>query len=138
MNPPTPLEDFKINTKLKLSALWTALTVCYLYGDYFELYTPGKVEGLISGQNMLDTPLKLFLASVMLVIPAVMVFLSIFLKPTINRFINVVFGVFFALVMTLILVTSITPWYSFYVFLAAVEVLIALMILWHAIKWPKV
>lgn len=138
MNQPTLLEDFKINTKLKLSALWTALTLCYLYGDYFELYTPGKVEGLISGENVLDTPVKLFLASVMLVIPAVMVFLSVFLKPTINRFINVVFGVFFVLVMTLILVTSITPWYSFYVFLAAVEVLIALMILWHAIKWPKV
>jgi hypothetical protein len=28
----------------------------YIYGDYFELYVPGKVEGLISGENLLNTP----------------------------------------------------------------------------------
>ena len=57
------LEDFKINVKIKLAALWTSVTLCYLYGDYFELYVPKKVEGLVSGINMLDSPVKLFLAS---------------------------------------------------------------------------
>lgn len=42
------LEDFKINVKIKLSALWTSATLCYLYGDYFELYVPEKVEVLFS------------------------------------------------------------------------------------------
>jgi len=46
---------------------------CYIYGDYFELYVPKKVEGLISGANMLDSPTKLFLASVLLAIPALMI-----------------------------------------------------------------
>jgi hypothetical protein len=51
-------KDFEVNTKIKLAFLWTAVTLCYLYGDYFELYTPGKVEGLISGDNLLNTPIE--------------------------------------------------------------------------------
>lgn len=67
-------EDFKINVKIKLSLLWTSVTLCYLYGDYFELYVPQKTQGLLNGVNMLDSPMKLFAASLLLVIPALMVF----------------------------------------------------------------
>jgi hypothetical protein len=37
-------EDIKVNIKIKLSALWTSVTLCYLYGDYFELYVPKKTH----------------------------------------------------------------------------------------------
>lgn len=56
------LEDYKVNIRIILSALWTTVMFCYIYGDYFELYVPGKVNGLLNGQNMLDSPLKLFTA----------------------------------------------------------------------------
>lgn len=59
----THLEDFKINIRIKLSALWTSVMFCYIYGDYFELYVPEKVQGLLNGHNMLDTPIKLFTAT---------------------------------------------------------------------------
>ena len=58
-------KDFEVNTKIKLAFLWTAVTFCYLYGDYFELYTPGKVEGLISGDNLLNTPMNLLMATLL-------------------------------------------------------------------------
>lgn len=131
------LQDFKINVKIKLSALWAAVTLCYLYGDYFELYLPKKVEGLISGANLLDSPAKLFAASVLLAIPAVMVFLSILLKPSLSRWLNIVFGIFFTLIMLLIAVTSLTPWRTFYVFLAIVESIITSLIVWYAWRWPR-
>ncbi len=89
----TDFEDIKVNIKIKLSALWTSVTLCYLYGDYFELYTPKKVEGLISGDNLLNSPMNLFAASVLLAIPAVMVCLSVLLKPTINRWLNGEFNI---------------------------------------------
>ena len=38
------LENSKVNIKVKLAALWSAATFCYLYGDYFELYTPNKIK----------------------------------------------------------------------------------------------
>lgn len=131
------LEDYKINIKIKLSALWTSVTLCYLYGDYFELYTPFKAQGLVSGDNLLNTPLKLFLATLMLAIPAVMVFLSLLLKPRINRILNILFGLFFTAIMLLIAFTSIEPWRAFYVFLAIIESTITSLIIWYAIRWPK-
>jgi len=129
--------DFKINIKFKLSALWTSLMFCYIYGDYFFLYVPNKVEGLISGENMLDNPIKLFLASLLLVIPALMICLSILLKPKINRWLNIIFGIFYTLIMLLIAATSLSEWLIFYVFLAITESIITSVIVWYAIKWPK-
>ncbi|ENO12482.1 hypothetical protein MBGDC06_00657 [Thermoplasmatales archaeon SCGC AB-539-C06] len=35
------LEDIKINVKIKLSALWVALTLSYLYGDLLTFYEQG-------------------------------------------------------------------------------------------------
>jgi hypothetical protein len=51
-----PLEEYKVNIRIVLSAFWTAIMFCYLYGDYFELYVPNKVAGLISGDNLLTAP----------------------------------------------------------------------------------
>lgn len=130
-------EDAKVNIKIKLSALWTAVTLCYLYGDYFELYVPKKTQGLVTGVNMLDSPLKLFAASALLAIPALMVFLSITLKPIINRRLNIILGIFFTAIMVLIAFTSITPWRAFYVFLAIVESFITSLIVWYAWGWAK-
>ncbi|MBL0118797.1 MAG: hypothetical protein IPP89_07390 [Saprospiraceae bacterium] len=131
-------ENLQVNIKIKLSALWTSVTLCYLYGDYFELYVPNKTQGLVDGTNLLDSPMKLFSASVLLAIPALMVFLSIILKPKINRQLNIVFGIFYTAIMILIAITSITPWRTFYVFLAIVESVITSLIVFYAWKWPKI
>lgn len=130
-------EDIKINIKIRLSALWTSVTLCYLYGDYFELYVPQKTQGLVNGVNMLDSPMKLFSAAILLVIPALMVFLSIILKPAINRRLNIILGIFYTVIMILIALTSITPWRFFYVFLAIVESCITTLIVCYSWKWPK-
>tara|TARA_R110002167_G_scaffold128570_6_gene310917 strand:+ start:2641 stop:3051 length:411 start_codon:yes stop_codon:yes gene_type:complete len=131
------LENPKINIKIKLSALWTSVLFCYVYGDYFELYVPKKVEGLVTGENILDSPTKLLIASLVLAIPPIMIAMSILLKPKINRILNLVFGILFTAMMLLIAIKSLTPWYSFYVFLAILESLITLLIVWYAWKWPK-
>ena len=130
-------EDIKVNIKIKLSALWTSVTLCYLYGDYFELYVPQKTQGLVNGLNMLDNPIKLFAASILLAVPALMVFLSLILKSTINRRLNIVLGIFYTALMVLIALTSITPWRAFYVFLAIVESCTTALIVCYAWKWAK-
>jgi len=129
-------EDFQVNLKVKLSLLWTSVTLCYLYGDYFELYVPRKVEGLINGKNLLNSPEKLLAAAILLAIPAAMVFLSILLKPVLVRWLNIIFGTFFTAIMLLIAVTSLENWREFYVFLAVLESVITALIVWHAWRWP--
>ena len=131
------MKDFEINIKIKLAALWTSATFCYLYGDYFELYTPEKVNSLISGENVLNTPTALFIASLVMVIPPLMIVLSLILKPLLNKWLNIVFGSLFTVMMVLIGIGSLTPWYSFYVFLAIVESILTAIIVWNAYKWPK-
>ena len=91
------LEDYKVNIRLKLSALWTGVMFCYIYGDYFELYVPKKVAGLLDGQNMLDTPMKLFTATFILTIPALMIFLSLILSPKLTKWLNIGIGIFFTI-----------------------------------------
>lgn len=136
-NKTTHLKDFEVNIKIKLAALWTATTFCYLYGDYFELYTPGKVESLIHGKNVLDSPITLFIASIIVTIPPLMIFLSLILKPRINKTLNIIVGLLFTTMMVLIAVGSLTPWYTFYVFLAIIESILTFIIAWKAFKWPK-
>ncbi|MEP5544946.1 DUF6326 family protein, partial [Maribacter dokdonensis] len=96
------LENPKVNIKIKLAALWASATFCYLYGDYFELYTPGKINSLLTGENILDSPTKLLIASMILATSSVMVALSIILKPKINRVLNIVFGILFTTMMLFI------------------------------------
>ena len=131
------MKDFEINIKLKLAALWTAATFCYLYGDYFELYTPDKVESLISGENVLSSPMALFIASLIMVIPPLMIVASLLLKPKPNKWLNIIFGTIFTIMQILVAFGSITPWYSFYVFLAIVEAILTAVIVWNAYKWQR-
>lgn len=137
INPKNLLENPKVNVKIKLAALWASVTLCYLYGDYFELYTPDKVNSLITGENNLDSPTKLLIASIILAISSVMVAASIILKPKLNRILNIIFGTFFTLMMIAIGVYSTNEWYLFYVFLAFLESIITALIVWYAWKWPK-
>jgi hypothetical protein len=131
------LENQKVNIKIKLATLWASVTFCYLYGDYFELYTPDKVNSLITGENNLDSPTKLLIASIILAISSVMVAASIILKPKINRILNIIFGTLFTLMMVVIGIFSTNEWYLFYVFLAFLESIITALIVWYAWKWPK-
>lgn len=131
------LADFEINVKIKLSALWASVMFCYVYGDYFSLYVPNKVQDFISGETMLDAPMKLFAASILMVIPSLMIFLSLFLKPKPARLLNIIFGILYTGIMLLIAVTTLAPWWTFYVFLALTESVITSIIVWQACKWPR-
>jgi hypothetical protein len=137
LNQPK-LENHEVNVKIKLAALWATVMSCYIYGDYFSLYVPNKIEDFINGDNMLDSPMKLLAASLLMAIPALMICLSVILKPNLNKWLNIVFGVFYTAIMLLIAVTTLSAWWSFYVFLAVIEMIVTSLIVWYAYKWPKV
>lgn len=130
-------ESSGIPLQIKLSILWISVTLMYLYGDYFELYVPEKTEDLVSGDHLLNSPVKLFVAASLLAIPALMVALSSLVKPEISRLLNIVFGLVFTAIMLLIALTNIEPWRSFYVLYAVIESAITSLIVWYAFKWPK-
>lgn len=138
-NSTTALEDVKINVKLKLSALWASVMFCYIYGDFFSLFVPGRIDSLMNGNSGIGntTPLKLLMFALLMTLPSIMVFLSLVLKPKINRWANVSMGIFFTAIMVLVIATSIGKWMIFYIFLGVIEIVITLLIVWYAWSWPK-
>jgi hypothetical protein len=132
----TVLDDIKIHVKVKLSALWVSVTLCYIYGDYFGLYEPGKLQGMLNG---IMGPLGqvtqgvLLGTSILMAIPSVMVFLSLALKPGPNRWLNIILGAIFTVIM---LITMPGSW-TFYIFLGVVEVVLTGLIVWYAWTWPR-
>ena len=130
-------EDFRVNVRIKLSALWTAVMFCYIYGDYFELYVPQKVDGLLNGQNILDTPIKLFIATFILTVPALMIFLSLMLSVKLTKWLNITIGIFFTILTLLVGISSISEWKMFYVFLSFLESIVTIIIIWQAWNWKR-
>jgi len=37
-------QDITVPVRFKLFALWVSVLFFYIYGDYFELYQPGKLQ----------------------------------------------------------------------------------------------
>jgi hypothetical protein len=137
MSPTNKLADGKVNVKIKLAVLWTSVMFCYIYEDYFELYVPKRVERIISGESLLNTPQKLFAASWVLIIPALMIFLSISLRPRLNRSLNIVFGTCYTALMLWIASNYSDKWLTFAMLFAIVESIITAIIVWYAWKWPR-
>jgi len=130
------LSEYKVNIKIKLSAIWSSVMSLYIYCDYFELYTPKKIEGMINGTTIFgsgDQSALLGLSSIILV-TSLMICLSILLPAKINRVLNIVVG----LIMTLmqVYVAYIAGWY-FYKMYAVVEAMLTLSIVYYVWNWPK-
>ena len=140
MSRPTSLSNYAVDIKIKLALLWTSLMFLYIYADYFQLMTPGKLERMIALQTPMGptSPGLLMIFSVILIIPALMIVLSVFLKPRLNRLLNMVMAFLYACISILIIVTSIDDeWHTFYVLFNAVELLVFVLIMSQAWKWPK-
>lgn len=130
------LDDIKVHVRMKLSALWASVMFCYVYGDYFLLYQPGKLEDVIAGNTAPLGPTTqgvLLFTSVSMAIPAAMIFLSLALKAGLSRWANVVLG---ALYTAFVLLTMPGAW-AFYLFLGSVDVILTSLIVWYAWTWPK-
>ncbi len=132
------MENVKINVKIKLSALWVTVMLCYAYGDIVGFMKPGALEHYIQGIGATGAPitqLTLLLIAIVMAIPSVMVFLSLTLKPIANRWANIILGIFYTCFVALVYFGVETSYY--FMFLSIVEIVLTVLIVWNAWKWPK-
>ena len=106
----------------------------YVYADILSLYRTGQVEEMISGRMgpFPVTHFSLFTASTLIIIPAVMVFLSVILKAKIDRWVNILLGALYTLVNIGNLIGE--TWF-FYISFCVVELSITLLIIVIAWTW---
>lgn len=130
------LEDKRINVKVRLAALWTAFMFLYIYVDYFHLYMPGVIGDILAGRmfvfDITQVVLLTGLASV--TIPALMIFLSVALAATVNRWTNIIVATVYVPYTLFNLAGE--AWMHM-VFGAAVEVVLLSLIIRYAWKWPR-
>ena len=113
MNTKETLQDEKVNVKIILAALWVAAMFIYVYADIKTLFQPEIPEQIISGivSGMTISQSFLFAAAILMSIPPIMILLSLILKPSINRWVNIIVSFLHIL---LIIITRFVPakiWY---------------------------
>lgn len=128
-NPPK-----KIDTKVLLSTLWIVVMVNMLKADILSLYIPGSTEEVArtSASTGVPIPQLMLGGAIMGELAIVMIILSRVLKYGVNRWVNILVGI-----VTIAYIWLGGPSYPHYIFIATVETICLLLIIWNAWKWAN-
>ena len=119
---------------MKLSALWVSLMFCYVYGDLFGFFKQSTIADVASGKaGFIGTQTGLLVSAIVVAIPALMIFLSLVLRPRVCRWSNVFLG----LLYTIIIFATMPGTWMFYQFLGIVEAALSLLVAWYAWTWRR-
>src|ERR671910_1482533 len=135
MTAETRFQPSNVSVRVKISALWTSLLFVFAYVDLFSLYRPdfradleaGEIAGFMINQSFLLG------TTAYVVIPSLMVFLALVLRPRVNRIANIALGILYALT---IIAGAIGEW-NYYILGSAIEVALLAAIVYYAWTWPK-
>jgi len=123
----------KINTKVLLSTLWVVVMINMLMADILSLFIPGVTDELAKTAGETPIPQLMLGGAIMMETSTVMIILSRVLKYGVNRWANIITGI-----ITIAFVVGGGVPYPHYIFIATVEVLCLLLIIWNAWKWHNV
>ena len=130
------LVDQSVSVKVKLAGLWAALMLLYVYADILSFFRPGQIAEIESGKlGPFDvSQASLVIASLIVIAPALMIALSLTLRASINRPVNLAFGLVFTLVNVSNLLGE--SWVYYFLF-ALLEIALTLTIVATAWNWPR-
>ena len=122
----------KIDTKVLLSTLWIVVMINVLKADILSLFIPGAAEEVAKTavSASASIPQLMLVGAVMGQLGIAMIILSRVLKYGVNRWANIVVAV-----ITLAYIWGGMASYPHYIFIASVESLGLLLIVWFAWTW---
>ncbi len=125
----------RIDTRLRISALWIAVLFIFAYVDLFSLYRPdfrADIEaGTISAFDINQT--FLFFTTLYIIIPSLMVYLTLIMRPPINRVVNIVVAAAYGLT---IIGSAVGEW-NYFILGSVVEAILLALVIYHAWTWPR-
>ena len=135
MTAETKFEPSNVNVRIKISALWTSMLFVFAYVDLFSLYRPDFRADLEAGEIAGFTVNQAFLlgTTAYVVIPSLMVFCALILRPRVSRIATLALGIMYALT---IIAGAIGEW-NYYIFGSTIEVALLAAIVYYAWTWPK-
>ncbi len=130
------LEDVKINIKIKLSGLWATVMFLFAYVDIMGKYQPGHIEDIMAGEvgGFQINQVWILGVVIMMTIPSLMIFLSLILKPKVNRWTNIIVAILKIIVVVGSLFIGVS--WAYYIFGSIVEIVLLSLIVVYAWKWP--
>ena len=122
----------KIDTKVLLSTLWIVVMINMLKADILSLYIPGAADEVAKTAG--ETPIAILMlgGAIMMEISIVMIILSRVLKFRVNRWANIITSL-----ITIAFVWGGASTDPHYIFIAAVETICLLLIIWNAWRWSE-
>lgn len=125
----------KIDPKVVLSTLWIVVMLNMLEADILSLNIPGSAEELARTAASTNVPIPqlMFVGAIMGELAIVMIILSRVLEHRLNRWVNIVVGI-----VTIAYIWGGAASYPHYIFIAMVETVCLLLIIWNAWKWRNV
>jgi hypothetical protein len=135
MTAEARFEPCNVNVRVKISALWTSMLFVFAYVDLFSLYRPDFRADLESGELAGFAINQSFLlgTTIYVVIPSLMVFCALILRPRVDRITNIALSIVYAVT---IVAGAIGEW-NYYILGSAVEVAVLAAIVYYAWTWPK-
>jgi len=131
-------QDTKIDVKLVLSALWIAMLIMFAYVDIFGFFRAdilrAALDGKVAAMGITIDQVFLVFTTVYVLIPTLMVFLSLVLRPRVNRIVNIVVALVYAVS---IIASCIGETWVYYLLGSAVEVVLLVAIVRTAWTWPR-
>jgi hypothetical protein len=122
----------KVDTKILLSTLWIIVMINMLKADVLSLYIPGVADEVAKTAG--ETPIALLMlgGAIIMEISIVMIILSRVLKNNVNRWVNI-----FASIITIVFIVGGRSSYPHYIFIATVEIVCLLLIIYFAWQWTE-
>jgi len=132
------LLNTKLDIKIKLSILWVTLMFLFVYADLKAIYQTGTVESIIQGDllGMKIDDIFLLISAILMSLPAIMITLSVLLKPKMSRVFNIIVASLFIIINIATYFTPGRAWY-YYIYFTSLETIICIIIIMFAWRWPK-
>ena len=136
MSANTDYQDYSINPRIKIAALWASMLFVFAYVDLFGLYRgdiradieAGEISAFTIGQGFLLG------VTVYVVIPSLMVFLSLVLAARVTRMANIVVAVLYAVTIA---GGAIGESNYYYILGSLIEAALLGGVVYYAWTWPK-
>jgi glucan phosphoethanolaminetransferase (alkaline phosphatase superfamily) len=133
----THLRDTPVDVKLVLSALWIAMLFMFAYVDIFGFFRAdvlgAALDGEVAATGLAVNQTFLIATLVYILVPALMVVVSLVLRPRLNRLLNIVVSVVY---LVTVLASCVGETWVYYILGSLIEATLLAAIALTAWRWP--
>ncbi len=126
-----------VDVRIILSALWVALMFIFQQGDMPRIYSGDFKVGDVLWGKVMSSEMLLLVSAITMTIPVVIIILSLTMKYPVNRWANIIVGIFWLLYNLMGLLGRQYP-SAHDNFLLIVAIVVNVLTVWYAWNWVAI